>query len=135
MSEILRDVAEVTASPAPEKAQHQHGHPDRNYLSADEEKYVQSGASTVAPSTAPASDIADEKALPVEPAGQQRQITGIRWLMVVLSILSSTFLFALDNTVVADVQADIVRDFGQIEKLSWLSIAFLVSAVSTNSFW
>ncbi|KAI9891417.1 MAG: hypothetical protein M1814_002736 [Vezdaea aestivalis] len=59
----------------------------------------------------------------------------IAWSLVVLSILSSTFLFALDNTVVADVQPAIVNRFQSIDKLPWLSVAFLLGAASTNLIW
>ncbi|KAB5513214.1 major facilitator superfamily domain-containing protein [Coniochaeta sp. 2T2.1] len=61
-----------------------------------------------------------------------RDISGPRWVIVVLSILSSTFLFALDNTVVADVQPRIVLQFAAVDKLAWLSVAFIMAAVSTN---
>ena len=64
-----------------------------------------------------------------------RTVSGLRWGLVVFSILSSTFLFALDNTVVADVQPAIVSTFGEIEKLSWLSVAFLLAVASTNLAW
>ncbi|MCJ1384343.1 hypothetical protein MMC17_007459 [Xylographa soralifera] len=64
-----------------------------------------------------------------------REVTGLLWGLVVLSILSSTFLFSLDNTIVADIQPAIVRDFGSVEKLSWLPVAFLLGAASTNLFW
>lgn len=82
------------------------------------------------------SDVADEKGPPGDqPPEEVRKITGIKWALVVSSILSSTFLFALDNTVVADVQPSIVDRFGEIQKLAWLPIAFLVAAVSTNLIW
>ena len=74
----------------------------------------------------------------VEPAEAQkppRDVHGIVWALVVVSILSSTFLFALDNTIVADVQPAIVERFGSISKLPWLSVAFLVAAASTNLVW
>ena len=83
----------------------------------------------------PDGDVANEKALPGDRPELVRKITGIRWFLVVISILSSTFLFALDNTVVADVEPKIVERFGQIQKLPWLPIAFLVAAVSTNLIW
>jgi hypothetical protein len=49
-----------------------------------------------------------------EAAGPPRTVTGFVWVLVVIAILSSTFLFALDNTVVADVQ---VRD--RLPKDTW----------------
>ena len=83
----------------------------------------------------PDGDVANEKAPPGDQSEQVRKITGLKWVVVVLSILSSTFLFALDNTVVADVEPKIVDRFGQIQKLPWLPIAFLVAALSTNLIW
>ena len=73
----------------------------------------------------------------VEPIEEQkpRRPQGIVWVLVVLSILSSTFLFALDNTIVADIQPAIVERFGSISKLPWLSVAFLVAAAATNLVW
>ena len=93
---------------------------------------------TITPSgTSNLSDSASaEKA--VEPPEEQkppRDVHGFVWALVVLSILSSTFLFALDNTIVADIQPAIVKRFGSISKLPWLSVAFLVSAASTNLVW
>lgn len=64
-----------------------------------------------------------------------RDIYGVRWALVVCAILSSTFLFALDNTIVADVQPVIVTHFGEIDKLSWLSVSFLIGAAATNLIW
>jgi hypothetical protein len=45
------------------------------------------------------------------------------------------FLFALDQTIVADVQPNIIAQFGSIDKLPWLSVAFLLATASTNLFW
>jgi MFS family permease len=64
-----------------------------------------------------------------------RDIAGIRWALVVVSILSSSFLFALDNTIVADIQPVIVTHFDAVSKLSWLSVAFLIGAAATNLVW
>lgn len=64
-----------------------------------------------------------------------RDISGMKWALVVLSILSSTFLFALDNTIVADIQPVIVTQFNSVAKLTWLSVAFLIGAASTNLIW
>ncbi|KAJ3961878.1 hypothetical protein N0V92_001442 [Colletotrichum tropicale] len=61
-----------------------------------------------------------------------RNVTGIRWIIVVFAILSSTFLFALDNTVVADVQPQIVLQFDAITDIAWLAVAFIMAATSTN---
>ena len=74
----------------------------------------------------------------LEPVGAEkppREITGIAWGLVVLSILMSTFLFALDNTITADIQPAIIKRFGEINKLPWLAAAFFLSASATNLFW
>jgi len=90
------------------------------------------------PSTATSitGDIDSEKnQAAIEEAKPPREISGIKWAVVVLAILSSTFLFALDNTIVADVQPAIVLHFGSVDKLAWLSVAFLVGAAATNLVW
>lgn len=50
-------------------------------------------------------------------------------------MLGSTFLYALDNTVVADVQADVLRTLGGVEKLPWLGTAFVWATMSTIPIW
>ena len=70
-----------------------------------------------------------------EPEKPPRDISGWKWGIVVLAILSSTFLFALDNTIVADVQPAIVLHFNDIANLPWLSVGFLLGAASTNLIW
>jgi MFS family permease len=74
-----------------------------------------------------------QKAKPVAEV-PPRTITGWKWITVVLAILSSTFLFALDYTIVADIQPVIVEHFNSVEKLSWLSVAFN-GAAATNLVW
>lgn len=77
--------------------------------------------------------VADEKAMAApEEEPSPRDIHGVKWFLVVIAILSSIFLFSLDNTVVADIQPAIVETFGEVNKLPWLSVAFLLAAASTN---
>ncbi|KAK1992805.1 putative efflux pump antibiotic resistance protein [Colletotrichum falcatum] len=64
-----------------------------------------------------------------------RDIDGWKWHLTITSILLSTFIYALDNTVVADLQPVIILEFGDIQKLSWLSVAFLLTATATNLAW
>jgi hypothetical protein len=61
-----------------------------------------------------------------------RDIGGWKWMVVVFAILLSTFLFALDNTGVADVQPRLILQFRSVSQIAWLSVAFIMSAVSTN---
>lgn len=79
--------------------------------------------------------IAIEKQEAVEVVAPPRDITGWKWGLVVVAILSSIFLFALDNTVVADIQPAIIANFGDIQKLPWLTGAFLIGSASTNLVW
>ena len=95
---------------------------------------LKSGSDTALHSK-PDGNEANEKAPPGSQPGQGRAVTGIKWFLTVFSILSSTFLYALDQTVVADIEPKIVERFGEIQKLPWLPIAFLLAAVSTNLIW
>jgi MFS family permease len=46
--------------------------------------------------------------------------------LIIISILIGLFLFALDNTIVADIQPAIVEDFQAVDKVSWLATAFII---------
>lgn len=69
---------------------------------------------------------------PASPPSSPRNIGGWKWVVVAFSILSSTFLFALDNTVVADIQPQLVLQFNSVGQIAWLSVAFIMTAVATN---
>ncbi|KZL74868.1 mfs drug efflux transporter [Colletotrichum incanum] len=66
---------------------------------------------------------ADENASP-------RNIHGLPWVLVVVSILSSIFLYSLDNTIVADITPAVVNRFGDVVKLPWLSVGFLLGGAA-----
>ncbi|KAH6846935.1 major facilitator superfamily domain-containing protein [Chaetomium sp. MPI-CAGE-AT-0009] len=59
-----------------------------------------------------------------------RQIHGVLWALVVVAILSSIFLYSLDNTVVADITPAVVNAFGDALKLPWLSVGFLLGGAA-----
>ncbi|PVI05408.1 putative MFS drug efflux transporter [Periconia macrospinosa] len=71
----------------------------------------------------------------VKPQPLPRDVTGWKWFLASTAILSSIFLYALDNTIVAAIQPIIVTRFDSIEKLPWLSVAFLLAATATNMVW
>ena len=76
-----------------------------------------------------------EQPSPERPStSSKRTIVGTRWVSIVLAVLSSTFFFGLDNTVVAVVQPIVVNRFDALDRLPWISVAFLVGAASTNFF-
>lgn len=64
-----------------------------------------------------------------------RTVHGFSWVVVLIAIYSSTFLFGLDNTITAEVQPAVVARFGSIDRLPWISVAFLMAAGSTTLFW
>jgi MFS family permease len=67
---------------------------------------------------------------PQTPAPITHRPTGFRWFLIVVSILVGLFLFALDNTIVADVQPAIVEDFQSVDKISWLATGFFLSGTA-----
>jgi hypothetical protein len=75
-------------------------------------------------------DIEQKNLLAVE--SPPRAVKGWRWALVVSTTLSFLFLFALDNTIVADIQPAIAETFEDVGKLPWLGVAFLLGAASTN---
>ena len=83
-------------------------------------------------------DLDHEKAPgPAEPgeAESPRQVQGWAWVLLVVGVFSAQFLFSLDNTIVADIQPRIVEELGEIEKLTWITVAFELGAVSANLVW
>jgi len=49
-----------------------------------------------------------------------------------ISFLIGLFLFALDNTIVADVQPAIVDRFQSVDKISWLATGFFMAAAGNS---
>jgi hypothetical protein len=100
---------------------------------AVEEKAIQNNSDPT--SISGNGDVVDEKQLSPAEEVSPRNVHGWKWALVVISILSSIFLFSLDNTVVADIQPAVVETFGEVDKLPWLSVGFLLGAASTNLIW
>ncbi|KAF2878490.1 major facilitator superfamily domain-containing protein [Massariosphaeria phaeospora] len=66
-----------------------------------------------------------------EKAGEMvRNIHGMKWVLTVCAILSCVFLFALDTTVVADIQPNIIRSLGEFEKYTWLATAYAIPGLT-----
>lgn len=68
------------------------------------------------------------------PSESPRTMGTVTWTCVVISLLSSMLLFALDNTVVADIQPKVILTFGNIDKLPWVSVAFALGGIAVNLF-
>ncbi|KAK2612305.1 Efflux pump dep3 [Conoideocrella luteorostrata] len=58
-----------------------------------------------------------------------RNIHGWRWAIAYAAMLSTTLLFALDNTIVANIQPSIINDFGHLELLSWVGTGFALGTM------
>nr|ART34992.1 putative Major Facilitator Superfamily transporter [Fusarium babinda] len=59
----------------------------------------------------------------------QRSIRGWKWAVAYAAMLSTTFLFALDNTIVANIQPSIINDFGHLELISWIGTGFALGTM------
>ena len=60
----------------------------------------------------------------------ERQIHGFKWALTVGAILSCIFLYALDTTVVADIQPDIIASLGNFQKFPWLATAYALPSTA-----
>nr|D2E9W8.1 RecName: Full=Efflux pump DEP3; AltName: Full=Depudecin biosynthesis cluster protein 3 [Alternaria brassicicola]ACZ57546.1 predicted MFS transporter [Alternaria brassicicola] len=58
-----------------------------------------------------------------------RDIHGWKWATAYSAMLSTTLLFALDNTIVANIQPAIINDFGHLELLSWIGTGFALGTM------
>lgn len=65
-----------------------------------------------------------------EPRGpqQERTIRGFRWFLVCVAIFSANFLYGLDTTIAADIQAAVSETFDNVTKLGWLGVGFGLGA-------
>ncbi|SPJ78277.1 probable DHA14-like major facilitator; ABC transporter [Fusarium torulosum] len=58
-----------------------------------------------------------------------RNIHGWRWAVTYAAMLSTTLLFAIDNTIVANIQPSIINDFGHLELMSWIGTGFALGTM------
>ncbi|KAA8650146.1 uncharacterized protein ATNIH1004_002827 [Aspergillus tanneri] len=63
-------------------------------------------------------------------AEEERHIHGIKWFLLVASTLTGSFVYALDNTIVANIVPAIVNHFNAVENLPWLSVGFMIGGLS-----
>jgi MFS family permease len=54
----------------------------------------------------------------------------MQWALIYTAMVSTTFLFSLDNTIVADIQPSIISDFGRIELLPWIGTGYALGSLS-----
>ncbi|KAL9087211.1 MAG: hypothetical protein Q9159_003778 [Coniocarpon cinnabarinum] len=63
---------------------------------------------------------------------QSRQMKGWMWFLLSSAVLFATLLMALDNTIVADLQPQVVEALGEINKFPWINHTFDLGSVSTG---
>jgi MFS family permease len=73
----------------------------------------------------------DDSETPVTVDDTQRKVHGLAWFLLVLAIYSSTFLYALDNTIVANIQPAIVNSLNGVDKIAWVGVAFVMASSAT----
>lgn len=64
-----------------------------------------------------------------------RDITGWKWAVVAFTLCSSIFLYSLDGTIVAVIQATIVTEFDALNDLAWVNVGFLMGGTAFTMVW
>ncbi|OHX00520.1 hc-toxin efflux carrier [Colletotrichum incanum] len=64
-----------------------------------------------------------------------RKVHGAKWVLVICALLSALFLYALDNTVVANVQAKVVQTYQRVDLVPWLGVSFALASAATTLPW
>ncbi|KAH7390153.1 MFS transporter [Cadophora sp. MPI-SDFR-AT-0126] len=59
-----------------------------------------------------------------------RPIHGIKWATAYAAMLSTTFLFALDNTITANIQPSIINSLGDVAILPWIGVGFALGSMA-----
>src|SRR4029079_972845 len=62
-------------------------------------------------------------------------LTGRRLTVVLGALMMTTFLSALDQTVVATALPTIVGELGGLQQLAWVVTAYLLAATATTPLW
>lgn len=60
---------------------------------------------------------------------------GFLWLITVFALNSTAFLISVNTTMVADIQPIIIKEFGEVAKLPWISVSYELTALSVNLLW
>ena len=77
-----------------------------------------------------ADEEADTPSVDAHALPEARTIRGFRWLLACVALFSANFLYGLDTTIAADIQAAVAQTFDEISKLGWLGIGFTLGSVA-----
>ena len=59
-----------------------------------------------------------------------RAVHGLKWVLLCISLYITCFLYGLDTTIAADVQASVVETFGDVQQLTWMGTGFPLGSVA-----
>ncbi|KAH7327418.1 major facilitator superfamily domain-containing protein [Rhexocercosporidium sp. MPI-PUGE-AT-0058] len=65
-----------------------------------------------------------------KPVKQERKITGWRWPVLVISIVSAIFLYCLDTNLTSILIPVLLAEFGEASKLPWIFVGFSLGAIT-----
>jgi hypothetical protein len=66
---------------------------------------------------------------------RQRKIEGLPWGFLVVALVSMTFLFAMDNTILANIRPPIIEAFGRVDLLPWVSVSYAMAESGASLGW
>ncbi|XWW98480.1 hypothetical protein V2A60_006480 [Cordyceps javanica] len=99
------------------------------------EEHPKDGISTpetlLGDTSAPREPVVEKAAKPASP----RPVHGAKWALVVVSLLASFLLYALDTTIVATIQPAIVGAFGHVDLVPWLGVSFALASAASTLLW
>lgn len=75
-------------------------------------------------------ELAEAKSEHITESNSPRPATGFRWFLVMAGLLSTAFLYGLDNTIVADIQAAVVETYDDVGRLSWMGSGFPLGSIA-----
>lgn len=61
---------------------------------------------------------------------EARTIHGLKWVLLCASLYITAFLYGLDTTIAADVQASVVETFGNVQQLTWMGSGFPLGSIA-----
>ncbi|KAF2664197.1 MFS general substrate transporter [Microthyrium microscopicum] len=67
---------------------------------------------------------------PLEQTETRQSYSKVQWILVCVALYSAAFLYGLDNTISAAIQAPAIAQFGSVEKLGWIGIGFPLGSIA-----
>ncbi|KAL3421549.1 MFS drug efflux pump [Phlyctema vagabunda] len=108
---------------------------EKSTISSGAEKSILDSNGSTPPRVSSTDDSRGLEAAAEPEVEEPRKVTGFKWFLVLSAILSSHMLFALDNTIVANIQPAIIGAFDSADQVSWLSVAFALCSSALVLPW